>query len=188
MIKGGVGGYNTKTGLYFEGKVDLITFIQKLPEYSIKETPYTRNKKNKWYEIFYKEQKVADAFRKNALYTYLEVNGVDWREIISKQLLPDDAIYVVSNNTVFILEVKYQEVSGSVDEKLQTCDFKKKQYMKHFAPINRTVDYIYILNDWFKKPEYKDVLDYIITMGCRYYFNYLPLYELGLPVPKEKEK
>jgi len=35
MIKGGIGGYNTKTGLYFEGKVDLITFIKNLPNYEI---------------------------------------------------------------------------------------------------------------------------------------------------------
>ena len=184
MIKGGSGGYNTKTGLYFEGKVDLITFIKKLPNYKVIETPYTQNKTNKWYEIFYKDEKVADAFRKHALYVYLKAHGIDWAQIISKQLLPDDAIYVIMENTVFIIEVKYQEVAGSVDEKLQTCDFKRKQYLKLFAPLNRRVEYIYILSEWFKKPEYKDVLDYIIIMGCRYYFNYLPLYEIGLPVPE----
>ena len=184
MIKDGIGGYNTKTGLYFEGKVDLVSFIKDLVDYEVKETVYTENKKNKWYEIFYKNEKVADAFRKHALYTYLEINNIDWKQILSKQLLPDDAIYVIMENTVFIIEVKYQEVPGSVDEKLQTCDFKRKQYLKLFALLNRKVEYIYILNDWFKKPEYKDTLDYIIMMGCRYYFNYLPLYELGLPVPK----
>ena len=40
------------------------------------------------------------------------------------------------------------------------------------------------LCDWFKKPEYRDVLDYIISIeGCSYYFNYLPLQKIGLPVP-----
>ncbi|NPA10780.1 MAG: hypothetical protein GXO62_00880 [Epsilonproteobacteria bacterium] len=187
MTKNGSGGYNTKTGIYFEGKVDLITFIRNLPGYTIKETTYTKNKKNKWYEIFYNNEKVADSFKKHALYVYLEIQGINWREILSKQLLPDNAIYVVSNNTVFIIEVKYQEVSGSVDEKLQTCDFKRKQYLKLFAPLNKRVEYIYILNEWFKSSEYKDTLDYIIMMGCRYYFNYLPLNELGLPIPKENQ-
>jgi hypothetical protein len=187
MIKGGIGGYNTKTGLYFEGKVDLITFIKDLPDYECKETIYTKNKTNKWYEIFYKGEKVADSFRKHALYEYLRINGVDWRKSLSKQLLPDDAIYVILNNIVFIIEIKYQEVAGSVDEKLQTCDFKRKQYLKLFSPLNRRVEYIYILNDWFRKDEYKDTLNYIIYMGCRYYFNYLPLNELGLPVPKENK-
>lgn len=88
------------------------------------------------------------------------------------------------NNTLFVIEMKYQEVTGSVDEKLQTCDFKKKQYKKLMAPLNVEVEYIYILSDWFRKPEYKDVLDYVISVGCQYYFQYLPLQKLGLPVPK----
>lgn len=78
-----------------------------------------------------------------------------------------------------------KEVAGSVDEKLQTCDFKKKQYRKLMASLNIEVEYIYILNDWFKKPAYKDTLDYVISVGCQYYFNYLPLQKLGLPVPKK---
>ena len=72
--------------------------------------------------------------------------------------------------------------AGSVDEKLQTCDFKKKQYKKLLSQINIDVEYIYLLSDWFKKPEYKDVLDYIISVGCSYYFNYIPLDKLNLPV------
>jgi hypothetical protein len=110
---------------------------------------------------------------------------VDYKKYISKKLLPDDAIFVIANNTLFIIEVKFQKVAGSTDEKLQTCDFKIKQYRKLLSKINTDVQYIYILNDWFRKPEYKDVLDYIISInGCSYYFNYLPLYKIGLPVPK----
>jgi len=71
-----------------------------------------------------------------------------------------------------------------VDEKLQTCDFKKKQFRKLFATLNIEIEYIYILGDWFKLPKYKDVLDYVISVGCQYYFGYLPLQKLGLPVPK----
>ena len=62
---------------------------------------------------------------------------------------------------MYILEIKFQKVAGSVDEKLQTCDFKKKQYQRLFAPLNYEVEYIYILSDWFNRPEYKDVLTYI---------------------------
>ena len=35
MIKGGIGGGNTRTGLVFEGKVDLATFLSKQPRYKI---------------------------------------------------------------------------------------------------------------------------------------------------------
>lgn len=53
------------------------------------------------------------------------------------------------------------------------------------APLNIEVEYIYILSDWFRKPEHKDTLDYVISVGCQYYFQYLPLQKIGLPVPKE---
>ena len=101
---------------------------------------------------------------------------------------PDDSIYVVINNTLFIIECKYQQVAGSVDEKLQTCDFKRKQYQKLMAQLNVDVEYIYLLSSWFKDSKYKDVLDYIISVNCHYYFEYIPLTKLGLPVPPNYEE
>ncbi len=118
----------------------------------------------------------------------MEEVGVDWTKIISKKLLPDDSIYVIINNTLFIIECKYQQVAGSVDEKLQTCDFKRKQYQKLMAQLNVDVEYIYLLSSWFKDSKYKDVLDYIISMNCHYYFEYIPLTKLGLPVPPNCEE
>ena len=117
----------------------------------------------------------------------MKENGVDWRKHISCQLLPDNCIYVIINNTLFIIEVKTQNVPGSVDEKLQTCDFKKKQYQKLLSQLNIEVEYVYVLDEWFKSPKYKDVLDYIISVRCQYYFNYIPLTKLGLPVPDEND-
>jgi len=154
--------------------VDFLTFIKKQKNYTVKKNT-----------IFYNGKKVALSFKKYGLYKYLDENEIDYRKFISKRLLPDDAIFVIINNTMFILEIKFQEVAGSTDEKLQTCDFKIKQYRKLLSRLNVEVQYIYILNDWFKKPVYKDVLDYIISIdGCSYYFNYLPLQKIGLPVPK----
>ncbi|MDD5144857.1 MAG: hypothetical protein PHW72_01915 [Candidatus Pacebacteria bacterium] len=173
MKQGGSGGANTKTGLCFEGEVDFLSFIKRQKNYSVKAN-----------EIFYKGENVALSFRKNELYAYLKKRGIDYKKFISRRLLPDDTIFVIVNNTFFILEIKFQKIAGSTDEKLQTCDFKIKQYRKLLSELNVEVKYIYILCDWFKKPEYKDVLDYIISIeGCFYYFNYLPLQKLGLPVP-----
>jgi len=176
MIKGGVGGANTKTGLYYEGKVDFLTFIQKQKDYSVDGNTIT-----------YKGKEVGLTFKKYGLYKYLASKKIDYKRIISRKLLPDDAVFVIANNTMHILEIKFQEVAGSTDEKLQTCDFKIKQYRKLLSRLNIEVKYIYILNKWFKKPEYKDVLDYIISVdGCYFYFHYLPLHKIGLPVPKGK--
>jgi len=173
MKRGGIWGANTQTGLVFEGKVDFLTFIQKQKNY--------RTKGN---AIFYKDREVGMSFKKHELYRFLEKQGINYLDYISRKILPDDAIFVLANNTLFVIEIKFQEVAGSTDEKLQTCDFKIKQYRKLLSSLNIDVEYIYILNDWFKKPEYKDVLDYIISVrGCSFYFNYLPLKKIGLPVP-----
>lgn len=183
MIKGGKGGSNTKTGLVFELETDLVTFLGK-------QTGYTTQKIEGYkysYFILYNKEQVARTFPKNDLYTFLEKeHNITWSDVLSKRLLPDDALYVVLNNTVYIIEKKNQVVAGSVDEKLQTCDFKRKQYKKLFSRINFEVEYIYLLSDWFKQPAYKDYLDYIISVDCQYYFEYIPLQKLGLPVPKSK--
>lgn len=172
MINKGKGGANTLTGLNFEKGRDIVSVIEKLEGYSAKGNI-----------IFYNGKEVARSYKKNGLYVYLKSQGVDYTKILSKRLLPDEAIYVILNNTLFVIEMKFQKVAGSVDEKLQTCDYKKKQYKKLMAPLNIEVEYIYILSDWFKRPEYKDTLDYVISVGCQYYFQYLPLQKLGLPVP-----
>lgn len=175
MIKGGFGGANTKTGLHFEEESDFLNLIIKQKGYRVEDN-----------NIFYNNKKVGMTFKKYALYKYLEENGIDYKKFISKKILPDDAIFVITNNTLFVIEIKFQNVAGSTDEKLQTCDFKIKQYKKLLALLNVEVQFIYVLNKWFQKPEYKDVLDYIISInGCSYYFEYLPLQKLGLPVPKK---
>lgn len=174
MKKQGIGGGNTITGLIFERGRDILSILDKTGGYSIKGNV-----------VFYRGKEVARSYKKHGLYRFLNSRGVDWKKYISKQLLPDEALCVVINNTLFIIEMKFQEVTGSVDEKLQTCDFKKKQYRKLMAPLNIEVEYIYILNDWFKKHQYKDTLDYVISVGCQYYFDYLPLQKLGLPIPRD---
>jgi hypothetical protein len=173
MIEGGIGGGNTLTGLNFEREKDILELLSNTPGYKVD-----------GHIISYEGEEVAKSYRKNSLYVFLEIQGVKYADILSKRLLPDEALYVIVNNTMFIIELKFQHVAGSVDEKLQTCDFKKKQYQRLFAPLNYEVEYIYILSDWFNKPEYKDVLTYITSVGCQYYFEYLPLQKLGLPVPQ----
>ena len=172
MIKDGKGGGNTRTGLIFEGKTDLGTFLASQDGYVVKNDI-----------VYYQDEKVAEVFKKHGFYRFLEGIGVDWRSILSKQLLPDDSVYVIINNTMFIIECKFQQVAGSVDEKLQTCDFKKKQYQKLLYRANIEVEYIYLLSNWFRDPKYQDVLDYIVSVNCHYYFEYIPLAKLGLPVP-----
>ena len=203
MIKGGVGGANTKTGLAFELETDFPTLLEGLNGYKIENTDYnTRRKKNgevikgkklhlkpKRWKILFLGEEIGQIFQKDGLYRYFdEIENYDYTKIISSKLLPDDAIFVINENTVYIIEKKTQNTSGSVDEKLQTCDFKFKQYKKLFAPLIKEVCFSYLLDKkWFEQDKYKDVRDYIISVGCKYYYNYIPLKSMGLPLPLEKK-
>ena len=177
MIKNGKGGANTKTGLVFEERVDLITLFKKIKGYSVEDT---LNKAG--FRIYYNRQEIARCFKKYEFYRFLEEYGINWRKYLSKQLLPDNGLFVIIRDTLFIIEIKFQQVDGSVDEKLQTCDFKRKQYSKLVYSLGWKVEYVYVLNDWFKQKKYKDTLDYIHSMNCHYLFNEIPLRWLGLPV------
>lgn len=166
----GGGAQTNLNGLDFEGRTDFRQAIINHPHYIIKDD-----------EVFHGEILVARYFEKYGLYKkLLEPNGVDYKEILSKRLLPDGALLV--DKTLFIVEKKYQAASGSVDEKLQTCDFKKKQYQKLLNPLNIQVEYYFLLNDWFERKEYRDVFAYIESVGCKYFIDEIPLKELNLPI------
>ncbi len=173
MIKGGKGGANTCTGLHFENRTSLPQKFSNLKGYSVKED-----------SLFFKEKLIGKFYKKNALYKFLDFLKVNWRKRISKRLMPDEALLVIKNKTLFIIEMKFQHGPGSVDEKLQTCDFKKKQYSKLFKGTGIKIEYCYVLNDWYKKPEYEDTLSYVRSVGCEYFFEDVPFGFLGLPEPK----
>ncbi len=175
MKKGGVGGAKTLTGLRFESRITLEKAISQLAGYTVSKDV-----------VYFKGNRIAEFYGKYKLYKkLLEPNGIYYSTIISKRLVPDDAILIIKDRTLFIIEMKFQQGTGSVDEKLQTCDFKNKQYRKLLAPLNISVKYCYVLSDWFRKKEYKDVWDYVKSVGCYYFFEEIPLEFLDLPKPEK---
>jgi hypothetical protein len=169
LIKGGTGGANTnKTGLEFERSTSLAD--------ALSSNGFVLNGDF----VIEEERKVGQLIEKAKLYKFLDAAGVDWVNLISSKLLPDEACYSIGANSVTIVEKKWQEVSGSVDEKLQTCGFKMRQYRRLFEPIDVEVKYVYLLNDWFAQPRYQDVLDYIREVGADFHFRTLPLELLDL--------
>jgi hypothetical protein len=164
----GGGAKTNHNGLAFEGRTDLLEALNQHPDFTVIGN-----------QVFRDGIIVAHYYEKHNLYSgFLSPNGVDYTKILSKKLLPDGALLV--GKTIYIIEKKYQAGSGSVDEKLQTCDFKRKQYIKLFAPLGIKVEYYYVLNDWFDKPEYNDVFQYIESVGCKYFIEELPFNEIGL--------
>lgn len=168
------GGANTNAnGLKFEQETSLSEALN-AAGYSLRNDGYV-------FKNDCMEKPVALNAPKHRLYErILNPKGVNWREILSKQMLPDEALLNFYTNTVYIIEKKFQNCAGSVDEKLQTCGFKRMQYQRLFQPLGINVEYIYVCNDWFLKDEYRDVRNYIAYVGCQIYFNEIPLLNLGL--------
>ncbi len=165
------GGSNTNVnGLLFEQTTSLEEVLKLVPNLVVQDDKIFRNNKE-----------IGLLCGKGGLYTkLLKPKGIDYSAVISKKLLPDEAFFNYETQILYIIEKKFQNGSGSVDEKLQTCHFKKQQYTKLAGLIGIKVEYIYILNDWFKRSEYRDVHQYILSVGCHYYFNQIPLSIIGL--------
>jgi len=96
----------------------------------------------------------------------LIVKGRQLKEVLSKvykkplkELIPDEVIIDPDNKRIFILEKKFQNRAGSVDEKIQSGEFKKWKYERMYAP-EYSIHYAYVLSDWFKQPCYNDVWEF----------------------------
>lgn len=170
MIKGGTGGANTNlTGLKFEKETSLAGALAASGFEVIDHL-----------KILNENREVGLLLEKNKLYKFLDGEGVDWQKIISAKLLPDEACYSIKSSQLTIVEKKWQETSGSVDEKLQTCGFKIRQYTRLLSPLDVKVRFVYLLNDWFAHPRYQDVLNYIQEVGADFHFKSLPIELLEL--------
>lgn len=112
---------------------------------------------------------------------FLHPYNFNFRDITSNEIKPDEAIYVYKSNTVYIIDKKFQNGAVSVEENLETCDYKKKRYQKLFRDLGYHVEFMYVLNNWFSQPGYDDIKEYVLDVGCHYYFNRIPLDTMGLP-------
>ena len=149
----GAGGANTNVnGLSYEEKTDLSTlYIECIQE-----------KKEKARTIkFAGYDKSLINVNKSALHKYMTKIGEKNSHLqpAAGCKEPDEAYVDNSKKSVYIIEKKFQQTPGSVDEKLQTGPFKKRHYGKLFP--NYHIHYIYCLADWFKREEYESVLEYL---------------------------
>lgn len=110
----GTGGAATRTGLVFEKRVSLEKLFRGLTGYRVVDSEQAG------LEIIYAGRPVARLFKGYRFYDYLAEEGIDWKQVVSKRLLPDEALLVNVRDTLFVVEVKFQHIPGSVDEKLQT--------------------------------------------------------------------
>ena len=142
----GAGGKNTnKNGLPFEKYVSIISKIN----------IHSSNKEKRYFEFSFKKDKDANykyiAASKKGLFKYMDEKGEINNDIKPAHGCkePDECIIDENTKTIYIVEKKFQQVSGSVCEKIQTAVFKKAHYQKRIP--NYKIQYIYCLSKWFEE-------------------------------------
>lgn len=131
--------------------------------------------------VLYGNESIGFSVPKRKLYSkFLNPREINYLDYNYKRWEPDECFINEKTKTAYIIEKKFQNSSGSVDEKLLGCEFKKRKYTNLLAPLGYEVIFLYVFNDWFKQSMYQDVLEYIKEKDCHYFFNEIPLDFLGL--------
>ena len=174
MKKGGIGGSSTVTGKDFEKTVNLSDAVERIGYKLVKQD------KSHMDEIIDGNGKVAGySCPKHKMRLFFAQYGRKMTDFLSHELLPDEAIYDIKNNHMYIIEKKFQTTSGSTDKKIQTGPYKKFAWEKSMRDgIGVSVSYSYVLNNWFMQPRFDSVIEYLKDMGCTCYFNRIPIEEI----------
>ena len=181
-------GNANRNGLEFERGTFLIEAITNTNLFDVKQG--RRSSRICEGEIYYKNstERIARVvndwgFYKDFLATECGIktkNKFSVDNILSKNLKPDEALINYVSKHIYIIEKKYQNSEGSVDEKLQTCHFKLQQYTKLIKDTEFDLSYFYLLDTFYKHPKYTDVFTYIRENNCDYFFQEIPLDKVGL--------
>ena len=71
MVRGGLGGGNTQTGIHFEGRVDIVTYLNdEVDGYRCDQKTLNNKNQSMGFNIYYNGNLVAESFKKHELYRY----------------------------------------------------------------------------------------------------------------------
>ena len=133
----GAGGSNTNTnGLNYENQKDLST------EYSIVE------KTKSLMKVVFKNytDKVFITGKKSQFMKYLSKH--ENKDIPKCHGTKEPDCWFINGNNVYIVELKFQQGGGSVCEKLQTYNYKLRNFQDRYP--DKKIHYIYGLHEWFR--------------------------------------
>jgi hypothetical protein len=153
----GAGGANTNAnGLPYEAYTDLsdsYTEIQERP----KEESGTKYKYPMKVVSFAGYDKRIYVGNKKAFHSGMELLGFTMVLPVALGITqpahgcrqPDEAYVDTQSKQIVIIEKKFQQCGGSVCEKIQSGEFKRRQYQKMYPHFK--VHYVYCLSSWFKE-------------------------------------
>lgn len=175
MKAGGTGGANTnRGGLAFENKTDLAARINRdlANKYELRDhkfkIPLVINSTSDVYDVYrISDNKMIGVITKQfQFYNVMkEIYGLD--NVNHKKWKPDEVFFNLETNTVYIVEKKWQQGSGSVDEKIFGFVNKRRLYQNNFNQLvtepKPTVEFSALFNSsWWiyglKKAD--EVIDY----------------------------
>lgn len=196
MKKAGTGGQNTNlNGLKFEKDTDLSYRIQRDlgDKYKLKEHAPHIKSSNKVYDIIRikNNRRIGVLAKQMTFYPIMkELYGLD--NINEKNWKPDEAFFNLENNTVYIVEKKWQSTSGSVDEKIFGFVNKRRLYQNNFNQLKRepkvTVQFCALFNkSWWiqgrdgkNEKAYQDYFDNLRIDGIKIFFDNYEYWWFGL--------
>lgn len=169
MIKGGTGGANTnKTGLKFEKDTDFSELVDELPQYDVREISFPDKKSTKGFEVYRGNDLVGKIMPQYRFYDFLAEIGIE--NTNSKQWKPDEVFINFENHTVYIVEKKWQETEGSVDEKLLGFGNKRRLYQRLLDKGDKPffVQFVFVGNSsFFGKDKYRDSFEMLRADGVK---------------------
>lgn len=161
----GAGGAQTNiNGINFEQDIYLYNWIEKSGYQLISQGQATD--RTQLFKIYKNNEFYGWYGRQGKIYVALmemfpaKLTNEHIKNILSKKIHPDAFILSKKNLKLTIFEKKWQQSSGSVDEKIQTAPFKLEMFNKLLRGLKLEISYQYILSGWFKNEEYRNVKEY----------------------------
>lgn len=199
MKQGGTGGANTnRGGLAFESKTDFASQLveHKSDQYTVTEVQIpqsVKNSKDKVYAVTrIEDNTMVGMITKQFQFYNLMKEHYGLSNQNHKQWKPDEAFFNFEANTVFIVEKKWQETSGSVDEKIFGFVNKRRLYQNNFNALSNepkpTVEFSALFNrDWWingkngkNQAAYQDYFDNLRIDGIKIFFDQYDFWWFGL--------
>lgn len=161
-------------------KTDFSQMVSSLKEYQIEEINFKDKKKSKAYKVYRNAKLIGKIMSKHRFYNFLADENIESTN--SKGWLPDEAFINFENHTVYIIEKKWQEVKGSVDEKLLGLGNKRRLYQRLLDKAENpySVQFVFVGNDYFLNEEHKDVLEMLRGDGVTIMIDKIDMKFFGL--------
>lgn len=163
----GGGSQTNHNGLKFERDTDFSELVSQLEKYSLEEIIYDDKKKYRGFDVYRDDKFVGKIVPHTRFYDWLK--EINLENTNAKHGDPDECFINYENKTVYIIEKKWQQTSGSVDEKLFGFGNKRRLYQRILDSVEDpfSVQFVFVGNDFFKQKSYRNYFEMLRGDGVK---------------------